>query len=125
MGLALTLIPIAYGAGTHLWIGHSRIQLDSDYALFAQIPGCHDRGEQYPRKPVAESRKLDHFTEVGTWVSEGYEHVREDPYGLPLEYMLAKDLGRVDSSEASPWNRAAFAFIRALPEMTPVVLWWN
>lgn len=128
VGLDLTLIPINMGPPFKVWLGHSRVALERQYDVFTQIPGCHYRGEEYRYEPVAESCELDPPTAVAMYTGggdEGYEHRTEDPYGTPLTYMLAGDLGKVDVEGASPWNKAAFVFIRALPETMPVVLWWN
>lgn len=125
MGLDLALIPIQYHTNLRLWYGGTRIQCDRDYDVFAQIPGCHYRGPEYARKPVARSRQLG-AVELSTWTGdEGWAHVEEDPYGTPLEYILAGHLAKVNVDKASPWNQACFAFIRALPKDTPVVLWWS
>lgn len=52
--------------------------------------------------------------------------VSKDRYGKDLTYVFAKDLKRLElPSQASQYTRAVKAYVDALPEETPIILWWH
>jgi hypothetical protein len=57
-----------------------------------------------------------------------YREVSEDEYGYPLRWARAADLAQLAQHPqvmASPRNRAAWAYVGALPAGWPVVLFWS
>lgn len=57
--------------------------------------------------------------------TDGTVAVKSDPYGKPLKFVRAWQLAKLDISEVTSWTAAAFAWIRALPPQTPIVLYWH
>ncbi|XXX79227.1 hypothetical protein WMF30_10675 [Sorangium sp. So ce134] len=57
-----------------------------------------------------------------------FGEVTEDSYGGPLRWVRAGDLAELAGHPqvtAAPRNRAAFAYVAALPPDWPVVLFWS
>jgi hypothetical protein len=66
------------------------------------------------------------LVEVFVPAERGARGRREDPYGAPLTYVLAGELAAVRlPKDTAYWTRAAWAYLRALPKDTVVVLGWN
>lgn len=70
-------------------------------------------------------RPLPPDLKVGCFEDEGLVFVEKDRNGQPLTYITSSDLAKVDVPDGlSPWNRAVFAFLLALPEEMRIVLFW-
>jgi len=55
----------------------------------------------------------------------GLKRTREDNVGAELTFVYAKDFKKLNWPEANfSRNLAIKAFIEALPEDTPIILWW-
>lgn len=125
MGMDLTLCPEKYGArlwhGSHL--AYTRIDLGRNYELFGQIDSKMGRDETI--KQVCTPQRLPPNVEFMWYGDEGIKATRTDPYGDLLTYVEAGELAKVDVPKGDPWNQAVFAMMKALPENTPVVLWWH
>ena len=90
-----------------------RLVLDQDYEFFGYF-------EQVTYRPFPKYSGLVIWDDDG-----GLTSVKKDPMGNKLLYFLAGDFkGKRLPQRFSPMNRAAFAYLRALPEDFPVVLWW-
>jgi hypothetical protein len=62
---------------------------------------------------------------VGHHEDEGLKFDESDRYGEPLTFTTPERLKKLPSlGEISDWNRAALAFILALPPETRLVLYW-
>lgn len=111
MGVDLTLHVVS-GANPHHYCA-TRLDIGKDYDLF-------DALESVPKSLVAE--------ELGNvWAYRGDENLPlglTDAYGNPFRFSTAGELSRVarelDIESAS--CRAAFAYLRELPSLTPIVL---
>lgn len=112
MGLDLDLIVDQYKTESARLLGHTRIGLERNYALFGAIQALQ------PRSAAVS---------LWNYEDEGLKDRNEDPYGTPLTELWAGELAKVDlpEGEITDWNRAALAFVKALPWRTRVVLWWH
>ena len=63
----------------------------------------------------------------GATINVNGENVKTDPYGAPLEYLIAGEIDKqLDNlSIKSQWNRAIIVFIKYLPHETPIILFWQ
>jgi len=122
MGLDLKLIPVDCDSVKQAW-GHTLLTLDRDRGLWEAIK----------RVPSMEFRRdfNCYVADIpdGKWGGEsGYGNVTEDALGEPLSFVYADELGRVVDleimGEKSPHNVPAFAYIKALPKNTKVILYW-
>lgn len=112
MGVDLTLIPVRFPPSAGPVFPRTKLDLDQDYELF-------DRVMELDALPVPRGMYW-HDDDVGLRVR------RTDPYGGPLKYTSAGELLKVPlPADATAWNRAAWAFLAALPPETEVVLWWH
>lgn len=122
MGLDCTLFPNNWDLGflklTGDMLATTTLDLDRDYRLFEKLPGYTRDGHDGGPAPVVD------FS-VGVYRDDGLKRTREDAYGDPLRQVTAGELAKVDTSETSAWNQAAFAFVRALPPETIVVVYWH
>lgn len=121
MGIDLTLCPIEYPR-LDSWLGHERISVRRDYRIFGQIDGFCEAGAH----AICHPRPLPEWIRFRWYGDDGLEVATEDPYGTPLTYAMTGALCKVSlPKDATPWNRAVWAFLAALPDDTPVVLWWH
>jgi hypothetical protein len=112
MGVDLTLVPIRDDSPRMpWWLEGSRLDLHRDYAVWNLIE---------PVKRIPDGVRFSRYSD------EGIEDRNDDQYGNPLTYITAGDLAIVKlHKQASLWNQACWAFIRALPPKTKIVLWWH
>ena len=111
--LDLTLVLIK---DTSFWTDYNRLILSRDMDLFAQLIFVLN----HPM-PVCQTRPLPEDVDF-RWNTWG---VLEDARGVPLRYLPAHELAKIDVSTTDQWNRAIFALVRTLPPLTPIVLWWH
>lgn len=114
MGLDLTLLPHKHhhAGGTPLLC--ESLRLDRDYELFNMI----ERASQ--KHGIAAGVVAVHS-------DDGWRDTSHDPYGTALRYIRAGDLAAALGTAGgdTPWNVAVLAFVRALPTVVPVYLWWH
>ncbi len=73
------------------------------------------------RYPVPLGLKLIFSSEDNGFVARS-----NDDRGNALTYTYAGDLARLTKPEhATERNKAVFAYVKALPPKTPIVLWWR
>jgi len=111
MGLDLALYPKRFPSlRTHLMA--ERLTLDRCYNLF-------DRVKEKPAVPIPAA--VLHYDD-----ERGVVERVTDSYGEPLMQVWAGVLAAIPEEEWgwSEWNRAARAYLAAIPPDTPVVLWW-
>lgn len=128
MGMDLTLSPFRMGAqswnGMHL--ARQCLSLDRDYEIMAQIDKEQMGGYGKGAKAVCKPQRLPPGLKFWWYADEGLKERRDDPYGSLLTYVEAGELAKVAMPpDASHWNKAVFAMMKALPADTPVVLWWH
>lgn len=71
------------------------------------------------------SRPLPDGLKVGSYEDEGLTYTDVDRRGNRLTFCTPADVAALDAvAEGGEWNRAIFAFLRALPSDTRVVLYW-
>ncbi len=112
MGLDLTLIPVRYPIMEEVAIyPRTQINLDRDSILFERIK--------------AEAKMIP-LPAMLLWNYEGnMVRVDEDPYGVPLAYVKAKDLHPLFSETQYEWNMAAEAYLKRLHPDTKIILFWH
>lgn len=122
MGLCLTLLvlkePRQLTKTSVLCL--ERVNLDQDYAILGQLAQC--RGHL---KPTIQANPIPPQMWVETYEEEGVRRTRTDNYGTELTFVYAQQLKRLKMpGDASPKNKAVKAFVDALPNETPIILWW-
>ena len=122
MGLDCKLLPNQWGPRFREVHGHmlacTSLDLTRHYALFEQLPG-YNRDD----KLNLDGTVVDFDVEV--YEDRGIKPRRTDSYGAPLRWVAAGELAKVKTDETSPWNKAVFAFIQALPPETEIVIYWH
>jgi hypothetical protein len=123
MGVDLTICPKTYGSfeDNKWFLAYTRIGLERDYDLFAQI----DMPSRPGVRQVCDPKPLPATVRFDWYEDGGVKQRTDDPYGAPLRFVWAEELARVDVGRSSDWNKAALAFVRGLPPRTPIVLWWH
>ena len=79
------------------------------------------------KKPIVEPRPLPKDMRVLVSKEDSVDYEENDVYGDKLTYVFAKDLKNLDmtADRVTPFELAAKAYIDALPELTPIVLYWD
>ncbi len=100
---------------------YDRLEFDRDSKIFCQLIDLGEGAKPTIRTKLIPTRMwITVLTEGGTW------RTREDAYGDKLTFVCAKKLRELKMPDnASPKNKAIKAFIDALPENTPIILWWH
>jgi len=122
MGLDLTLLPLRdpREVGEVSVLAYNRLSFDRDSELFGQITDID--GSEPTIKPLAIPPQMW----VTTYEDEGLDRTRTDKYGTELTFVYAKELKKLKLPEdVSARNRAIKAFVDALPNDTPIILWWS
>jgi len=109
---------------------YERLSFDQDYRIFGQLTDLsfyHNDGRpDIPEKPTIKTNSIPPQMWVQVYGDEGIERTREDPYGTELTFVYAQQLKKLKlPDDASPKNRAVKAFVDALPEDTPIILYWR
>lgn len=129
MSLTLTLYPLSDRrklGDTNIFC-YERLKFDDDNRIFGQLTDLSfmTHNESFPKLPTVKCQEippssfLEHFTEGGL------ERTREDSYGETLTFVYAKDLKILRiPHDSSDHNRAIMAFIDALSDDIPVILYW-
>lgn len=79
-------------------------------ALFARI-------RKLPNSPLPDGHMIT--------IMDTYQDKTTDGYGAPLRMVCAGDLAELPlGDEPGLWGPAVWAFLKALPPETPVVLYW-
>jgi hypothetical protein len=129
MGLDLYLLPVD-GDGEAVFYSHMILNLDRN-AIIGDVQDVAEKHGQPIKRPIStflgRQRSGEH----------GYSRESQDPYGDPLQYVLAKHLkplgkkyglgakDQVADGYQSRLNKAVFAFICALPDDYKIVLYWH
>lgn len=129
MGLDLTLLPLDSDSDS-IRYSHTVIQCGWASRLFDLLADVEST-------PLSVSPQSDIFTcymarlYPGTdHESTGYGEVTEDAYGQPIRCVTSGQLqsvmlGTPSIMSDSPRNRAAYAYLHALPDNTRVALYWH
>ena len=110
MGIDLNLLPMMQGISSNF--SHEIISLDRNYELF-------DRIRAIPSLPISDGFACHHASFCHDDVDEGYGDVVEDYYGTRLRYTLAVELKKVNIPGPPG------AFVHALNDDVPIVLFWR
>lgn len=103
-----------------------QLEMPCSYRVLGQIVPMgyrHEDDPEIPEKPVIESQQLP----VGTYLSRpgDEEETRVDGRGTELRFIFARELAVIDwhGEDQKGFGKAVAAFIRNLPEWTPIVLY--
>lgn len=93
----------------------NKLRFSRSYELFELIKGL-------------ETHKLKGF--LNKYNDEGLTEVREDPYGSPLTWTEAKNIGSLydkinENQNISDWNKSIVLFFSKIDPEIPVILWWS
>jgi len=131
MALQLRIYPLSgpreVGEESVLLDDHLSFETNS-YSIFAQLldmrefEGATSRPSPIIRPlPLPPQMVTQYFDE-----EEGLKEGRRDSYGKELTFVYARDLKcLVVPSDSPSRNLAVKAFIDALPDDTPIILWWE
>ncbi|RJO59496.1 hypothetical protein C4546_01975 [Candidatus Parcubacteria bacterium] len=122
MGLDLTLLPMRgpRELGERNVFAYNRLRFDPDYSLFGQIREID--GSEPTIKPLAIPPQMW----VVSYEDRELDRTRTDGYDSELTFVYAKELKKLKLPEdVSTRNRAIKAFVDALPDDTPIILWWS
>jgi hypothetical protein len=111
VSINLTLVFDRYGFSRDSLLAFERMRLDwQDYEAFDRL-----KEDAIPLQ-----------NGVDWYGDEGLRHTTTDDYGAPLTYVAAHTLAKhLSAAPLQGWDAAALAFLKALPQDTKVVLWWN
>lgn len=126
MGLYLTLYPLRPGAlgGHNPIVAFDRLRIEQDHTIHCQLRDLTDDGYIKSVIPVQEIPPGLEILVCGENTEDAV--TCNDSWGNRLTYTWAKDLRLLKMSENSfPYNIAIKAFIDALPDNVPVVLFWR
>jgi len=131
MGLDLTIYPLRdrRALSDQNPLCHERLNLDADYQIFGQLI---DMGDQLRSerpdipKPTIRVYPLPPGMWIRVYEDEGIAQRHDDAYGEGLTFAYAGDMAKLSMpTDATAKNRAVKAFIDALPEDTPIILFWH
>ncbi len=125
MGLDLTLLPLrdASSIGEKSVLCYDRLDFDRDYRIFNQI--CPESGDTSVKRTV-DPLPIPPQMWVETYEGEGIRRTREDKYGTNLTFIYAQKLKKLKlTPDATPKNKAIKAFVDALPDDIPIILFWH
>ncbi len=111
--LAFNVVPqVAPQIGGMRFLAYSRLRLSRNYDTWDLI-------KSVPSHPLPEP--------IDWYDDEGIKSVIVDPYGEPLRYAKAGDLGAIwdELPAGDRWNLAVFLFLAGIPSETWVVLYWH
>ncbi len=122
MGLDLTILPMhgPQEMGEVSILTYNLLKFDRDHDIFGQIIELDD--SEPTIKPLAIPPQMW----IKTYGDEGIEHTRTDKYGIELTFVYAEELKKLNlPKNVSAYNQAIKSFIDALPNDTPIILWWS
>lgn len=70
------------------------------------------------------TREIPSQMMISVRTDDGVEEIVTDKLGNRLVFAFAKELKKVKASGEYPKNVAILAFVQALPDSTPVILFW-
>lgn len=130
MGLDLYMLPVDGDLPPKLFFAHNILSIDRN----AIIGDIRDVAKKHA---VKIPQPVSCFIGTGKDGESKYGQATEDPYGDPLAFVLAKhlkplawkvgvpDAEMVEDGYKSRKNRAAFAYVTALPDDYKIVLYWH
>lgn len=105
----------------------TQIKFIDDYCIFGQITDMANEKKPYiPKKPHIKTQPLPSQAQIIIYKQGGMKTTREDDWGFELTFAYAEDLKALNVPEdVHPFNKAIIAFINALPNDTPIILYWE
>lgn len=128
LDLRIYLLSGPYEVGWEsVFLGEHLSFRSNSYQIFAQLRDTKDHEATTRPSPTIRPLPLPPQMVVEYLdEEEGLKRGRTDPLGDELTFVYAKDLKRLAvPSDSAPRNLAIKAFIDALPDDTPIILWWE
>ncbi|MDO8600454.1 MAG: hypothetical protein Q7R73_02410 [bacterium] len=132
MSVGLGLIPLQgpQELRSTYTLGLDRLDFTGDYAIFGQLINMSSRRtggrNDIPEKPTITTSPIPPQLQVIIHTERGTEYVRKDGYNDGLTFVYAKELKQLRMpGHTSSKNRAIKAFVDALPDDTPIILYWH
>jgi len=120
----LTLLPLQGSdeLGKNSVLTYERLEVrPADGRIFTQLT-TRLGGE----KPTIESQALPPQMQVEVYEDDGLRSTRKDVHNELLRFVYARDFKKLELPEdASSHNRAIKAFVDALPDRIPIILYWQ
>jgi hypothetical protein len=124
MGFGLTIFPMnsTRELGNDIvYVSENRLKFDRDPKIFCQLRKLDENGNE----PTIKTEALPPQMQIELSAND-YAPTRTDAYGKELTYAFAKELKKLElHPNVSEFNRAIKAFIDALPDARPIILWWS
>lgn len=102
---------------------------DEDYNIYGQLTDMRTRREKEegtPETPSIGVQPIPPQMWVGIYEDEGLERTREDRFGKVLTFVYAQQFKKLELHDnVSPRMKAIKAFLDALPDDTPIILYWR
>lgn len=130
MSMMLTIYPLrnlGQLAKTSIFCD-DHLTFEDDYRLFGQLrdmSGYRQDDSSIPAKPSIHVMPLPLQLWIRMHPVEGIETTRTDEYDEILTFAYAEDLKELRVGATHARNVAILAFIAALPEDTPIILYWH
>lgn len=97
----------------------TQLEFDQDYEILGQLTDTLDGETTIKARPIPPQLWVDIYEE------KGRRRIREDRYDEELTFVYAYQLKKLKMPEgASHYAKAVKAFIDALPDDVPIILWW-
>ena len=127
MSTDLTIFPLKRGPralGEDSVLVVNRLDFDQDYRIFGQLIETGYEDKDVPENPTIIPLPLPPQLWVEIYGEEGIRRARGNPFGGQLVFVYAQQMKRLVIPEnTSPWNKAIKAFIDALPDEIPIILY--
>lgn len=124
MSLSLTLLPLSgrQEMAYESVLCYDRLDFDQDYRIFGQLAKFYESDDN----PTIKAHQIPPQMWVKTYDDLGITRRRADLRGDELTFVLAQELKKLTiPADASPKNKAIKAFVDALPDDTPIILFWG
>lgn len=129
MSMSLALFPLdgPESLTETLVICYDRLEVPQNYSVFGQLRNLSsDDRPDIPKEPTIPCSWIPPQLSVQFDFGGGRQGIREDATNRLLTFAYARDLKQIRLPEdAVPRMRAVKAFIDALKDDTPIILFWS
>jgi len=128
MGLGLQLLVMTGPEvlGVSEFSSYDLLQLYDDYRIYGQLRDMTKDDRGIDALPHIVPQILPPQLEIGIWEDEGYRLTRFDADGEELTFVYARQLKELKLQPDTHWrNKAIKAYVDALPDEVPIVLFWR
>jgi hypothetical protein len=127
MTLNLTILPLWPSALKEKLVDcNDKLTFTSDYRVFGQLMNLSIEGEDIPKKPTIKTEFLPPKMCITLGGMDNAVRGGDSFDGKRLTFVLAGNMkGLKMPADSKPKNLAIMAYVNALPEDTPIILYWN